>query len=90
MKCQKCLIRPARVGVIVGSKYLNLCYECRPLPQVSSGHAKWARTIDLEDNEANIQQPYNADGSINAQFAKLYPTQAKAIFTDKQIRDANR
>lgn len=88
MKCQICKIRPSSIGVIIGGKYLNLCTECKPLPQVSSGHARWNRTIDMEDHESEIQQPYNKDGSINARFAKLYPKQAKAIFTDKQIRDA--
>lgn len=59
-------------------------------PNVSTGAARWNRTIDAEDHEAEIQQPYNKDGTINAGFAKMYPRQAKALFTDKQIRDANR
>lgn len=86
--CQKCRIRPATIGVIIGGEYLDLCTECKPLPQVNSGAARWARGIDLEDHEHEIQQPYNKDGSINTRFAKLYPTQAKALFTDKQLRDA--
>jgi hypothetical protein len=56
---------------------------------VSSGDARWQRTIDAEDHEAEIQQPWNADGSINTRFAKLYPTQAAALFSEKEIRDAN-
>lgn len=57
---------------------------------VSSGHANWSRTIDVEDHEADIQQPYNSDGTINTRFAKLYPKQAKALFTPVQLREAER
>lgn len=56
--------------------------------KVSSGAAEWDRVIDAQDHESDIQQPYNADGSINARFAKLYPRQAAALFTPEQIRDA--
>lgn len=88
MTCQNCKIRPASIGVIINGDYRDLCYECKPLPQVSSGAARWDRSIDLEDHEHEIQQPYNSDGTINARFAKLYPKQAKALFNDKQLRDA--
>ena len=56
--------------------------------QVSSGDARWQRTIDLENHEADIQQPYNADGSINVRFARLYPKQAAALFSKEQLRKA--
>lgn len=58
--------------------------------KVSSGHAEWNRTIDMQDHEADIQQPYNKDGTINTRFAKLYPKQAKALFTEVELRNANR
>lgn len=67
--------------------YYKICSSCKPLPKVSSGHARWSRTIDAEDHEADIQQPYGADGKPNATFVKLYPEQARAVFSEKQIKD---
>jgi len=87
--CETCKIRTASIGIIIGDKYHNVCAECKPLPRVSSGHARWSRGIDIEDREADVQQPYNKDGSINTRFAKLYPKQAKALFSDDDIRKAN-
>lgn len=86
--CENCHQNPAEIGIIVEGKYSKVCADCKPLPQISSGHARWERGVDLEDHEAEIMQPYNADGTINARFAKLYPKQAKALFNDKQLRDA--
>lgn len=88
MLCENCQKKPAELGVVLDGVYRKLCYGCKPKPQVSSGHARWSRGIDLEDHEADIQQPYNADGSVNTRFAKFYPKQAKAIFTDEQLRRA--
>lgn len=89
MNCELCRIRPAAVSAIVDGVYHKaVCHYCKPLPQVSSGHARWERDLDAQDHEADIQQPYNADGTINARFAKLYPQQAAALFTSEQIRNA--
>jgi len=77
--------------VVQGKYYPKICSECRyKLAPIitSSGDARWQRTIDLEDHEHEIQQPYNADGSINVRFARLYPEQAKALFTPDQLRKA--
>lgn len=71
--------------------YREVCGSCKLSNNiVSSGHASWSRTIDIEDHEADVQQPYNSDGTINTRFAKLYPKQAKVLFTEEQIRNANR
>ena len=92
MKCQICQQNPATVSAVIdGVYYKHLCHSCKSARnQISSGHARWARSVDLEDHEADIQQPYNADGTVNADFARLYPDKARAIFSEKQIRDANR
>jgi len=78
-------------AIIGGVYYKRVCDRCKLRgAQASAGHARWSRSIDLEDHEHEIQQPYNADGTINARFAKLYPAQAKILFTSEQLRDANR
>lgn len=89
MLCDICLQNQATSSAIVdGVYYKNVCDSCKSQPNVSSGHARWSRSIDAEDHEAEIQQPYQSDGGINPRFAKLYPKQAKALFTDEEIRNS--
>lgn len=92
-KCVRCGNNPASSNIIVdGVYYKDICQSCRFLLapiKVSSGHARWERDIDIIDHEADIQQPYNSDGTINAGFAKLYPKQASVLFSPEQLRRAN-
>jgi len=92
MLCEICDKLPATSSAIIdGTYYKNVCEPCKTAHvRVSSGHARWSRSIDVEDHEHEIQQPWNSDGTINARFAKLYPTQAKALFSDDELRRANR
>ncbi len=92
MLCDLCQKNSASCSAIVkGAYYKSVCTSCKLAnSQVSSGHARWARSVDLEDHAFDVAQPYNADGSINLDFVQAYPEQAKAVFTDKQILDANR
>jgi hypothetical protein len=85
--CERCHQNKSSIGVVIQGVYYKLCMACKPLPKVSSGHARWSRSIDLEDHEADVQQPYGADGKPNATFVKLYPKQASAVFSDEQIKD---
>jgi len=89
--CERCLRNPSTGSAILSGRYFrDICKDCVSLSViVSSGDARWQRTIDAEDHEADIQQPWNSDGTINTRFAKLYPKQAAALFTEKEIRDAN-
>jgi hypothetical protein len=89
--CEICKRNKASLSAIIqGVYYKFLCEDCKPAPNVSSGHARWARDIDLQDHEADIQQPYGKDGKPNPHFIRLYPKQAKAVFSEKQMRDASR
>lgn len=95
MNCTNCHQNKAEhSAVIKGVYYEGLCDGCFKLLNrgqvVSSGHARWARSIDTEDHEADIQQPYGKDGKPNAKFIKLYPRQASYVFDEKQMRDASR
>lgn len=91
--CVRCKLNPAKTSVVVNGVYVkDICDTCKAVLapiEASSGHARWARGVDLEDHEHEIQQPYNGDGSINVKFAKLYPRQASAIFTPEQLRRAS-
>lgn len=92
-KCSVCKTNPSELSAVVsGVFYKDLCRDCKALlhkgQSPSSGHARWERSIDAEDHEGDIQQPYNADGTINVKFAKLYPKQAKELFSEEQIRNA--
>lgn len=92
MLCELCQKNKSSCSAVIdGQYYRGVCSACKTAKLViSSGHARWERSIDIEDHEHEIQQPYNADGSINTLFAKLYPVQAKALFTEDKMRDANR
>lgn len=94
--CENCKKNPSNLSAIVsGVYYADLCYDCKAAlvahtAAVSSGHARWSRSLDLEDHEHEIQQPYNSDGTPNTRFMKLYPKQAEALFSEEQMRNANR
>lgn len=78
-------------GVVNGTYYKHVCSACLTKKnRVSSGHARWSRTIDTEDHQADLMQPFNADGTLNVDFARMYPTQAEAIFTPEQLDRALR
>lgn len=93
-KCEKCETNKAKEGssaIIDNEYYDNICESCLSSSvSVTSGEARWQRTIDAEDREADIQQPYNSDGSINTRFASMYPDKAAALFSAEEIRNANR
>lgn len=94
--CENCKKNPSNLSAIIqGVYYADLCYDCKTdltanISAVSSGHARWSRSVDLEDHEHEIQQPYNKDGTPNTRFMKLYPEQAKALFSEEDMRNANR
>lgn len=95
MICDVCKNSPGDISAVISNVYYpNLCQDCKiklvkkQLP--SAGAAQWARSIDLQDHAADIQQPWGADGKPNADFIRLYPKQAAAVFDEKTMRDASR
>lgn len=90
--CDVCGFKRATRGAVVKGHYVkSVCEKCLSTNRkVSSGSARWSRTIDVEDHAADLMQPYNADGTINVDFCTLYPTQASALFNDEQIAKATR
>lgn len=94
MICVNCHNQTSQLSAVIRGKYYDrLCRECKASLQandVSSGHARWERSIDTEDHELDIQQPWNADGTPNLRFIRAYPKQAASVFTEKQMRDASK
>lgn len=93
MKCEKCSkpISHSRSAVINNVYYASVCDRClAENAQVSSGDARWQRSVDAEDHEHDVLQPYGADGEPNADFIKAYPKQAKAVLTPEEIERAVR
>lgn len=93
VKCDKCgrslKKSHTKSGVIQSVYYKSLCGICiSENSQVSSGDAQWQRTIDSEDHEAEIQQPWRSDGSPNPKFIALYRDKAAHIFTEDEMRKA--
>jgi hypothetical protein len=94
-KCSECKTADSTIrAMIQGTYYPNLCADCKALlsagQSISSGHARWSRTVDTEDHSFDIIQPYGADGKPNADFIKTYPQQSSAIFSEKEMSDAVR
>lgn len=86
--CEVCNNNEAVASAILGEQfYKYVCSSCKSgKSKVSSGHARWSRGIDAEDREADIQQPYGADGLPNRKFIQLYPDKARHHFTEAEIR----
>lgn len=80
-------------SIIAGKYYKSICdkdkIRLRAGQKVSSGAARWNRDIDAIDNEAAIQQPYS-QGKPNPKFIAAYPSKAKELFSEQELRDANR
>lgn len=87
MLCEVCHRNNSSLSAVIdGVYYKHVCYTCRASnSRVSSGHARWARGIDVEDSEADIQQPWNSDGTPNKRFIQLYPEQAKALWSQEEM-----
>lgn len=90
-KCDLCGIRDGNLSAVVrGIFYKHVCIMCNSNDQVSSGHARWLRSVDAEDHQFDLAQPYNADGTPNSDFIRAYPKQSEAVFTKEQMDKAVR
>lgn len=88
--CHICKRNKATISAIVAGKYYkdicNICHSALMHDQrVSSGAAEYNRARDLEDHEADVQQPY-VGGKPNPAFIRLYPDKAKELFTPDELR----
>lgn len=89
LKCHK--NQSSHSAVVNGVYYKHICDDCLSgASQVSSGHARWNRSVDLEDHQFDLAQPYNADGSPNADFIKMYKKQSEALFSKEDMDKALR
>lgn len=91
-KCSSCNIHEAaKSGILHGVYHKHICELCLAgAAQVSSGHARWERSVDIEDHAFELAQPYNADGTPNADFIKAYPKQSMSVFTTEELAVAVR
>jgi hypothetical protein len=95
MKCEVCNQVKNTKGSIIGEFYYKAictqCYNELMEPETaSSGQAVYNRRIDQQDHEAEIMQPYNGDGMPSAEFIRLYPEQARTMFSDDDMNRATR
>lgn len=90
--CEICHTNVASVSAIVNDTfYKYVCSSCNAKKsQVSSGHARWMRGVDVEDHQFDLAQPWNADGTPNVDFIRAYPKQSAAVFTQEQMDKAVR
>lgn len=89
--CEHCRNQPGVLSAVIGGTYYRqLCHDCKhrltATYMPSSGQASYNRQRDLEDHEADIQQPWGADGKPNSAFIRLYPEKARTHFSDEEMR----
>lgn len=94
MKCEVCQQpREGKGSIVNGIYYSHICVPCydRLLQgqTVSSGQAAYNRDRDFEDHEADIRQPYS-NGQADKEFIRLYPEQARQMFSAEEIKAAER
>lgn len=93
-KCEVCRKLRETKGSIIGDIYYrHICASCYDRlvegQEVSSGQAAYNRDRDFEDHEADVRQPLT-NGKADFEFTRLYPEVAKKMFTDEEIREAER
>jgi hypothetical protein len=93
MKCDVChKVKDGVSAIANGDYYPSICRECiseLSSGSISSGSASFDRRRGYEDNAQDTVQPYNASGP-NAEFYRLYPTQALKVFTPAEIEQVKR
>lgn len=91
--CSSCKqIKSATVpAVIAGIYYKHVCSSClgANADEITSSAAGYERRRGYEDNAQDTIQPYDAHGP-NAEFARLYPQQAKKVFKPEVLEDLKR
>lgn len=89
--CQSCGKQKAntRTAVVKGVYYKNVCNACLGSVDVSSNAAGYERRRGYEDNAQETIQPYDANGP-NKEFLRLYPEQAKKVFSPEVIKQLKR
>lgn len=85
--CDSCQSKPGiRNGVLEG-KFGFYCSPCLS-GQTSSGQsAQWLRDRDSEDHREDLVQPWHPDGSANSEFYRLYPDEAKEMFSEEELEE---
>ena len=91
MKCLKCKKNRATVSAIVNGELVkDICESCYQNLVISnsqsSGSANYERERSIENNAADLAQPHGADGKPSSAFIRLYPNQAKQMFTPEELR----
>jgi hypothetical protein len=80
-----------KTALVGGIYYGNVCPDCLgdEADEVSSNAAGYDRRRGYEDNAQDTVQPYDANGP-NSEFARLYPNQAKKVFTPEVLERLKR
>lgn len=94
MKCEVCQQpKQTKTSIIDGKYYQSICHSCYEKlvshETASSGQAGYNRDRDAEEHEADTRQPYS-NGQPDKEFIRLYPEQAKTMFSPDEIARSER
>lgn len=83
--------KPNMVTAMINSVYYPLiCRQCLGADETSSLAAAHNRYRDYEDNAQDTIQPYDSAGNANPEFLRLYPVQAKRVYSAEVIESLKR
>ena len=84
--CQK--NKPNTKTAIVNDVYYpHICRSCLGYEDISDGAASYARRRDYEDNAQDTIQPYDAAGNPRLEFLRLYPVQARRVYSKEVVEE---
>jgi hypothetical protein len=88
-RCTNCKTNPSsgKSAVIAGKYYPDICNPCLTNGLRQPHDAAFMREREREDSAKEIIQPFNADGSVNQDFAYAYPDQAEDMFGKDQLTE---
>lgn len=87
--CNSCLTeKPNTVTAVVnGMYYPRVCHKCLGKDETSSNAAGYDRRRGYEDNAQDTVQPYDAAGNARLEFLRLYPVQARRVFSREVVEE---
>ena len=87
-KCLSCRKnKGTATAVVEGIYYRNICNSCLGREEISSNAASYARRRDYEDNAQDTIQPYDAGGNPRVEFLRLYPIQARRVYSKEVVEE---
>lgn len=85
--CDNCHRKLPTQSAVINGKFGEYCNDC--ISGVQRSHnprsAQYARDRDWEAHEADMLQPWDANGKPSREFIRNYPEEAHVNFTQEEL-----